>query len=61
MTYDELIALPLRHDDAFVLSLVDGVCAIETILDMANLPEDDVLASVRMLVQLGAIELHDAP
>ncbi len=61
MTYDELIELPLEPNDAFVLSLMDGQCTVESILDMAALPHDDVVAIVRALLHFGAIELHDSP
>lgn len=60
LTYDEVRRLPLDSRDGFVLSLVDGRCTIEMILDIAGMSEDAVMDVLHKLVQLGAIELRDA-
>ena len=60
VTYDELRRLPLDSRDGFVLSLIDGRCTIEMILDIAAMPEDAVTEVLHRLLQLGAIELRDA-
>ncbi len=49
VTYDELRSMALRPEDAFVLSLIDGM------------PDDDTAAILAKLLTLGAIELHDPP
>ncbi len=59
LTYDELRLLPLNSRDGFVLSLVDGRCTVEMILDIAGMPEDDVVDVLHKLAELGAIELRD--
>jgi hypothetical protein len=42
-----------------VVSLVDGKCTVEMLLDMAAMPEDETLDVLRELVRLGAIELRE--
>jgi hypothetical protein len=61
MVHDDLLTLPLDGRSGFVLSLVDGRCTVEMILDVAGLPEDDVIDILRLLRDLGAIELRDDP
>lgn len=59
MTYDELRGLPLDSRGGHVLSLVDGRCTVEMILDIAALPEDEVFDLLRELADLGAIEFRE--
>jgi hypothetical protein len=58
-THESLIGLPLDSRCAFVVSLVDGRCTVEMILDMACMPEDEAVEILHRLVRLGVIELHD--
>jgi hypothetical protein len=59
-THEELLALPLDGRAGFVLSLIDGRCTVEMILDIAGLPEDEAIDILNSLRQLGVIELHDS-
>ena len=59
-THEELLALPLDSRAGFVLSLIDGRCTVEMILDRAGLPEDEAIDILNSLRQLGVIELHDS-
>jgi hypothetical protein len=59
-TQERLIGLPLDSRSAFVVSLVDGRCTVEMILDMAGMPADEAVEILHRLVRLGVIELHDA-
>lgn len=59
LTHDELRALPLDSRTGFVLSLVDGRCTVEMILDMAGLPEDETMRLLAQLLTFEAIELRD--
>jgi hypothetical protein len=59
ITHDELRRLPLDSLAGFVVSLIDGRCTVEMILDVAGMPEDDVIALLRKLAELGAIEFRD--
>jgi hypothetical protein len=49
-----------RQSRGFVLSLIDGRCTVEMILEVAGLPEDEAIAILDNLRELGAIELHEA-
>jgi hypothetical protein len=59
-THEEILALPLDGRAGFVLSLIDGRCTVEMILDIAGLPEDEAIDILNSLRQLGVIELHDS-
>ena len=59
-THEQLLALPLDSRAGFVLSLIDVRCTVEMILDVAGLPEDEAIAILDNLRELGAIELYDA-
>jgi hypothetical protein len=61
MTSEDLLALPLDGREGFVLSLVDGRSDVETIVDIAGLPEEETIEIVLKLCYLGAIELRDPP
>jgi hypothetical protein len=51
--------LPLDSRAGFVVSLIDGCVTVETILDMAGLPEREVLELLGTLRDLGAVELRE--
>jgi hypothetical protein len=59
VTHEELRRLPLDSRAGFLVSLIDGRCTVEMLLDIATLPEDDVISMLGHLVRLGAIELRD--
>jgi hypothetical protein len=59
VTHEQLRRLPLDSRAGFLVSLIDGRCTVEMLLDMAGLPEDDVIALLAQLAHLGAIELRD--
>jgi hypothetical protein len=48
---------PIDHRDAFVLSLIDGGTKVSAILDVAGMPEAEVLAILVRLKRLGIITL----
>lgn len=57
--YDELLALPLDHRTAFVLSLVDGRITVEELVHETGWNDGDALAAIAHLVAMGALELRD--
>ena len=61
ITVDGLHFLKLNARAAYLLSLVDGHCTVEMILDICGpeLERDDALNLLAHLLQLGAIELRD--
>jgi hypothetical protein len=59
VTHAELKALPLDSRAAFVLSLVDGRCDVETILDMTGMRSEEAFGILVKLVELRAIKLVD--
>jgi hypothetical protein len=59
LTYDRVQRLPLDSRAGFVISLVDGKCTVEMILDISGMPEDETLDILRELERLGAIQLRD--
>lgn len=61
VTLEGLLPLPLDARAAYLLSLVDGHCPVEMILDIFG-PEparEEALGILAHLLQLGAIELRD--
>jgi len=56
-----LRSLPLDARAAYLLSLVDGHCTVETILDICapELEREEALGLLAHLLQVGAIELRD--
>jgi len=58
VTYDVLQGLPLDPRAGFVVSLVDGRCTVEMLLDISGMPADETLDILRELVRLGAVELR---
>jgi hypothetical protein len=61
LTPDEVRGMPLDRRTGFVLSLIDGRCTVQMILDMAALPEDETLSIFAKLLMLKVIELRDGP
>ncbi len=57
-THDDIHALPLDSRAGFVVSLVDGRCTVEMILNMAGQHEDEATAILARLRQLRVIELR---
>jgi hypothetical protein len=61
LTLEGLRLLPLDPRAAYILSLVDGHCTVETILDICvpELGPDEALALLAHLLHLGAIDLRE--
>jgi hypothetical protein len=61
VTLEGLRFLPLDARAAYLLSLVDGQCNIETILDVCaqKVTREEALGFLAHLLQLGAIDLRD--
>jgi hypothetical protein len=61
MGVDRLRSLPLDARAGYLLSLVDGRCSVETILDLCaeDLKTDEAMGILARLLQLGAIRLRD--
>jgi hypothetical protein len=59
MTLDQLRELPIDPRAAYLVSLVDGQCSVETIADVSGIPREDVVEIFAMLLRLGAIDLRD--
>ena len=61
ITLEGLRFLPLDARAAYLLSLVDGHCTVETILDICvpELGRDEALSILARLIQLGAVELRN--
>jgi hypothetical protein len=59
VTYERLRTLPLDPRAGFVVSLIDGRCTVEVILDLSGMPEDETVDILRQLLGVGAIELRD--
>jgi hypothetical protein len=51
----ELAAMPLDHREGFLLSMIDGVSSVETILDVCAMPADEALAILESLSLRGVI------
>jgi hypothetical protein len=60
VTLEQLRELPIDPRAAFLVSLVDGQCSVETIADVAGMPAFEAAEIFAMLAQLGAIELRKA-
>lgn len=61
MTLEGLRFLPLDARAGYILSLVDGHCTVETIVDVSarHVDRNEALGILAHLLQLGAIELRD--
>jgi hypothetical protein len=53
----ELARAPLDHRQGFVLSLVDGRTNVQGVIDVAGMPEDEVIATLHRLRYLGIVTL----
>jgi hypothetical protein len=51
----ELALLPLDHREGFLVSRVDGVSTVETILDVSAMPADEALEILQSLVERGVL------
>jgi hypothetical protein len=60
LSHEDLVALPLDSRAGFVLSLVDGRCTVEMILDVAAMDERETIDILGRLVRLGVLQLRDA-
>ncbi len=58
VTYEALRKLPLDSRAGFVVSLIDGRCTVEMILDLSGMPEDETIDILRQLLGVGAIEMR---
>jgi hypothetical protein len=52
---DELAHLELDHRAGFLLSLVDGVSTVDSILDISGMAEDEAIVTLYELYTRGAI------
>lgn len=59
VTCDELQKLPLHARAGFVVSLIDGQCTVEMLLDISGMREDETLEILGELVLLKAVELRE--
>lgn len=55
MTAAQMRGMPLDHRAGFILSHVDGVSSVETILDVSGMPGDEVLLLLQALLDKGII------
>ena len=56
-TRAELAAAPIDHRDAFVLSLLDGKTSVQGVVDLAAMPDGEVLGILERLAKLGIVHL----
>ena len=54
---DALKRLPLDHRAGFVLSLMDGTLDIDTLVEVAGMPREEVLRIVRDLYDSGVVDI----
>jgi hypothetical protein len=59
--FDEIEARSVDHRAGFLLSQVDGVTSLETILDVSGMPPLDALRIVRELLRRGIVVLRAVP
>ncbi|HEY1691362.1 MAG TPA: hypothetical protein VGG39_04330 [Polyangiaceae bacterium] len=60
MPADVLKKLPLDHRAGFLLSLMDGAIDLETMVEIAAMPRDEVLRLVRDLFESGVVDFRPA-
>jgi hypothetical protein len=53
----ELALAPLDHREGFVLSLVDGQTTVQALIDVASMPDGELIAVLQRLRRLGIITL----
>jgi hypothetical protein len=58
---EEVPMLPLDARQGFVLSLIDGVCTLEEIIDVSALERFDTIEIIAHFVQSGIIALRKPP
>jgi hypothetical protein len=58
MPVDLLKRLPLDHRAGFLLSLMDGAVDLETMVEIAGMPRDEVLRLVRDLFESGVVDFR---
>jgi hypothetical protein len=56
-TRAELAAAPIDHRDAFVLSLLDGKTSVQGVVDLAAMPDGEVIGILERLAKLGIVSL----
>jgi hypothetical protein len=54
---NDVVRAPLDHRQGFVLSLVDGLTTVQMIIDVAGMPDGEVIAALQRLRRLGLITL----
>lgn len=59
VTVEELRTLPLDARAAYLLSLVDGRCSVDLILDVCEMDRGEALGALADLLELGAIQVRD--
>jgi hypothetical protein len=57
VTAEGLRRLTLDARAAYLLSLVDGRCSVETVLDVCDMAREEAMGILASLLQLGAITL----
>jgi len=58
MADHELKRLPLDHRAGFLLSLMDGLLDLDTLVEIAAMPRDEVLRVVRDLFESGVVDFR---
>jgi hypothetical protein len=53
-----LLAQRLDHRAGFILSLIDGECTVETILDLSAMSRAEALRILRELAALGVVDFN---
>ena len=56
-TRAELAAAPIDHRDAFVLSLLDDKTSVQGVVDIAAMPDGEVVAILERLAKLGIVRM----
>jgi len=56
-TRRQLEDAPINHRDAFVLSLIDGKTSVQGVVDLAAMPDGEVLTILERLAALGIVSL----
>jgi CRP-like cAMP-binding protein len=56
-TRGELAQEPLDHREGFVLSLVDGETTVQGLIDVAGIPDGELVVTLQRLRRLGIITL----
>ena len=56
-TRAELARAPIDHRDAFVLSLLDGKTSVQGVVDLAAMPDGEVVTILERLAKLGIVQM----